>query len=137
MVNPIQAEFESLVVEKEALEVASWTKVLEEASAKDLEVERLPSKMVEKLVVMEAPSVFTRLNLMQEGEVLVVRKAMYGLVTSPRDWCTYRDTVLPGIKWQRTERGCHPQGWFEQTKEENLWRLMWKQSRGRNRNRKV
>ena len=47
VVNPIQAEFESLVVEKEALEVASWTKVLEEASAKDLEVERLPSKMVE------------------------------------------------------------------------------------------
>lgn len=128
--------------------MASWTEVLGEASAKGLEVECLPSKMVftrkppvgrqehasagttapsrarrciadgclvramirtaglqgwmiggtdvrtgflnapirdlKKLVVMEAPSVFTKMNLMEKGEVLVVRKAMYGLVTSLR-----------------------------------------------------
>lgn len=83
-----------------------------------------PIRDLKKLVVMEAPSVFTKMNLMEKGEVLVVRKAMYGLVTSLRDWCTYPDTVLLGIKWQRQERGHQLQGWFEQTKEESLWRLM-------------
>ena len=192
--EPIRAEFQSLVTEKQALEVATWATVLKEASSRGVEVERLPSKMVftrkapfgkrkaracicgnystmkdseevyaggadgcmvramiraaalsgwaiggtdvktaflnapirelEKMVVMEAPSVFSKLELMDRNAVLVVRKAMYGLVTSPRDWCVYRDTVLPGIQWRRKEQGDLLHGWFEQTKEENMWRLM-------------
>ena len=45
---PIRAEFQSLVTEKEALEVATWATVLKEASAKGVEVERLPSNGVHK-----------------------------------------------------------------------------------------
>lgn len=35
------------------------------------------------------------------GEVWLVRLAMYGLTTSPRDWSKHRDATLPSLSWVR------------------------------------
>ena len=76
-----------------------------------------------KLVAMEIPSVYKRLGLAKEGEVWLVKLAMYGLTTSPRDWSKHRDATLPCISWVRMKGERKLRGYFVKTQDENLWRL--------------
>ena len=75
------------------------------------------------MVAMEIPSVYKRLGLAREGEVWLVKLAMYGLTTSPRDWSQYRDRTLPMVSWVREREGRNVRGYFVKTADENLWRL--------------
>lgn len=56
-----------------------------------------PQREDGKLVGMEIPAVYRRLGLAREGDVWLVRLAMYGLTTSPRDWSQYRNLTLPTV----------------------------------------
>ena len=76
-----------------------------------------------KLVAMEIPHVYKRLGLAREGEVWLVKLAMYGLTTSPRDWSQYRDRTLPMVSWVRMKEDRKVRGHFVKTADENLWRL--------------
>ena len=57
----------------------------------------------------------------------LVRLAMYGLTTSPRDWSQYRDRTLPVVSWVRVRKENNQakrvRGHFIKTEDENLWRL--------------
>lgn len=75
------------------------------------------------LVAMEIPAVYRRLGLAKEGEVWLVKLAMYGRTTSPRDWSQYRDTKLPQMSWTRLKGDREVRGGFNKTADENLWRL--------------
>ena len=76
-----------------------------------------------KMVAMEIPSVYKRLGLARESEVWLVKLALYGLTTSPRDWSQYRDRTLPMVSWVREREGRNVRGYFVKTADENLWRL--------------
>ena len=80
-----------------------------------------------KLVAMEIPAVYRRMGLAKEGEVWLVRLAMYGLTTSPRDWSQYRDRTLPVVSWARVRmennQAKRVRGHFIKTEDENLWRI--------------
>ena len=76
-----------------------------------------------KLVAMEIPAVYRRLGLAKEGDVWLVKLAMYGLTTSPRDWSQYRDVTLPSISWARIRGDQKVRGNFHKTADENLRRL--------------
>ena len=76
-----------------------------------------------KLVSMEIPSVYKRLGLAKEEEVWLVRLAMYGLTTSPKDWSKHRDRTLLAVSWVRMRDDRKVLGHFHKTTDENLWRL--------------
>ena len=76
-----------------------------------------------KLVAMEIPNVYKRLGLAKEGEVWLVKLAMYGLTTSPRDWSKHRDLTLPSLSWVRVRGDRNVRGYFVKTADDNLWRL--------------
>eukprot|EP00438_Fugacium_kawagutii_P019078 Skav200865 [mRNA] locus=scaffold3214:128100:133379:+ [translate_table: standard] len=82
-----------------------------------------PKRDQTKLTAMEIPSIFKRCKLAEPDEVWLIDMAVYGLTTSPRDWSLHRDETLPTIKWQRQTSCGELQGYFQQTKDENLWRL--------------
>ena len=44
------------------------------------------------LIVVKPPHLLIQMGLMQHNHRWLVRKALYGLQTSPRDWSTYRDS---------------------------------------------
>ena len=98
----------------------SWS-----VAATDIRVAFLnaPRREDGKLVAMEIPQVYKRLGLAREGEVWLVKLAMYGLTTSPRDWSQYRDKTLPCISWVRMREDRKVRGYFVKTADENLWRL--------------
>eukprot|EP00913_Durusdinium_trenchii_P028163 g26406.t1 len=104
--------------------IKGWT-----IAATDIRVAFLnaPRRDDGKLVAMEIPSVYKRLGLAKDGEVWLVRLAMYGLTTSPRDWSQYRDRTLPAVSWVRVrEENNQPKrvrGRLVKTDDENLWRL--------------
>ena len=58
-----------------------------------------PRQDQSKLVTMTVPSIYVRLGMAAAGEVWVIDSAVYGLMTSPRDWADHRDLILPTIKW--------------------------------------
>ena len=72
---------------------------------------------------MEVPYVFKLLGLASSDEVWLIHVAMYGLQSSPRDWCIHRDQVIPALKWSRHRGGIQVNGVFQKTKDENVWRL--------------
>ena len=82
-----------------------------------------PRRSDRKLVAMEVPAVFRALGLAAEGELWLIRLAMYGLTTSPRDWSIYRDATIPVQSWTRTRQGVEVTGSFVKTPEANLWRI--------------
>ena len=69
-----------------------------------------------KLVAMEIPNVYNRLGLAREGEVCLVKLAMYGLTPSPRDWSQYRDRTLPAVSWIRMREDRKVRGNFVKTR---------------------
>ena len=42
--------------------------------------------------------------LQNPKELWLVKKALYGLVTSPRDWCDHRDGKIKNFRWHRRGR---------------------------------
>ena len=52
-------------------------------------------------------------------EYWLVKKALYGLVTSPRDWCVHRDQKIKDFKWE-TE---HTQYMMERTAQDDVWAI--------------
>lgn len=82
-----------------------------------------PRRDKHRLIAMEIPSVFRRLQLAESQDIWLVDKALYGLTTSPRDWGLHRDEVLPTVKWHRHREGRETFGSFKKTPDENVWRL--------------
>ena len=64
-----------------------------------------------------------KLGLAGPQDVWIIQKAVYGLTSSPRDWCIYRDEVVPTISWRRSKNGCELEGRFVKTPDDNMWRL--------------
>ena len=82
-----------------------------------------PKRDVSKLTAMEIPRVFRQLGLASPNDVWLIDKALYGLVTSPKDWGLHRDHTLPSISWSRLRDGIEFKGNFVKTSDENVWRL--------------
>ena len=72
---------------------------------------------------MEVPTVFRKLGLAGPDDVWIIQKAVYGLTSSPRDWCLYRDETLPTMSWRRNRQGQEVDGSFIRTPDDNVWRL--------------
>ena len=83
-----------------------------------------PKRNINKLTAMEVPYVFKKLGLAAAGDVWLIEKALYGLVASPRDWCIYRDEVLPTLRWTRSTDGEDYAGRFVHSGDDNMWRLV-------------
>ena len=83
-----------------------------------------PKRNVNQLTAMEVPYVFKKLGLASASDVWLIEKALYGLVASPRDWCIYRDEVLPTLRWTRSADGEDYVGRFAHSGDDNMWRLM-------------
>ena len=83
-----------------------------------------PKRDATKITAMEVPTIFKRLGLAGPEDIWLIEKALYGLVSSPRDWCVHRDEVVPSLRWTRTVGGTEMKGQFVHSKDENLWRLI-------------
>ena len=83
-----------------------------------------PKRDATRLTAMEIPAIFRHLGLAGAEDIWLIEKALYGLVSSPRDWCLHRDQVVPTLRWHRTVEGEAMEGRFVHSKDENLWRLM-------------
>ena len=82
-----------------------------------------PRRDNKRLIAMEIPSVFRKLQLAGHQHLWLVDKALYGLTTSPRDWGLHRDEVLPTVSWHRRREGRDVLGSFKKTSDENIWRI--------------
>lgn len=52
------------------------------------------------IVIVEPPRIFREAQVLQQpGELWLVRKALYGLATSPKDWCLHRDRCFREFSW--------------------------------------
>ena len=70
------------------------------------------------LVIVEPPRVFRDAQVLRHPEELwLVRKALYGLVTSPKDWCLHRDRCLREFRWE--ENGITYK--VEKTAQDDVW----------------
>ena len=82
-----------------------------------------PKRDETKITAMEVPTVFRKLGLSGSDDVWIIQKAVYGLTSSPRDWCLYRDETLPTMSWRRLREGHEVEGHFVRTPDDNGWRL--------------
>ena len=82
-----------------------------------------PRRDRRKLVAMEIPSVFRKLNLADKDHLWLIDKALYGLTTSPRDWTIHRDEIVPTVSWERERMGRTVYGSFKKTPDDNMWRI--------------
>ena len=71
------------------------------------------------LIVVKPPHLLIQMGLMQHNHRWLVRKALYGLQTSPRDWSTYRDQQLREVKVETPVKAMLCQS----ISDENLWLL--------------
>ena len=69
------------------------------------------------IVATEVPQVMRQLGFGTGQEVWLIVGALYGLVTSPRDWQKCRDEQLPQMTWIQNGEPCH----LAPTNESNLW----------------
>ena len=83
-----------------------------------------PKRDTTKITAMEVPTIFKHLGLADAEDVWIIEKALYGLVSSPRDWGIHRDEVLPTLRWNRKIGDVVLEGRFVHSKDENLWRLV-------------
>ena len=76
-----------------------------------------------KTTILVPPAILREAGLLREGggERWRVRKAMYGLVESPRDWSDHRDATLPLVRWKdpTTEKKYR----LKKTAENHLWSI--------------
>eukprot|EP00435_Cladocopium_sp_Y103_P063966 s1182_g25.t1 len=76
-----------------------------------------------KLITTTIPYIYVKLGIASHQDVWVCDAAMYGLVTSPRDWAEHRDQVIPGMVWQRDEGDRKWKGSFAKAVDQHLWHL--------------
>ena len=69
------------------------------------------------IVATEVPQVMRQLGFGTGQEVWLIVGALYGLVTSPRDWQKCRDEQLPRTTWIQNGEPCY----LAPTNESNLW----------------
>ena len=55
--------------------------------------------------------------LRDQKELWLVKKTLYGLVTSPRDWCDHRDGKIKNFQWLREGRPVRVQA----TPQADIW----------------
>lgn len=76
------------------------------------------------LVIVKPPRILVDAQLAQPGEHWVVSSAMYGLVTSPKDWSVYRDSELLKMRGDvTTAEGEQLSFGFQPLKDANLWAI--------------
>ena len=79
------------------------------------------------VVVVQPPRIFQEAGVLRDQkELWLVRKALYGLVTSPRDWCDHRDGKIRNFQWMREGRPVRVQG----TPQADLWLVQEQDDRG-------
>ena len=71
------------------------------------------------LVVVKPPHLLVQMGLLGHQHQWLVRKALYGLQTSPRDWSTHRNQMLRGVKVTQPIQALLVQS----ITDENLWLL--------------
>ena len=76
-----------------------------------------------KIIAMTIPYIYIKLGIATHQDVWLVDSAMYGLVTSPRDWSDHRDSVIPTMVWHREEGATKWKGSFHRAKDQHLWHL--------------
>ena len=70
------------------------------------------------VVVVQPPRIFQEAGVLQNPkELWLVKKALYGLVTSPRDWCDHRDGKIKNFQWERGGRPVRVQA----TPQADIW----------------
>ena len=71
-------------------------------------------------VIVEPPCIFKEAEVLRHPtEYWLVKKALYGLVTSPRDWCVHRDQKIKDFKWEIE----HTQYMMERTAQDDVWAI--------------
>ena len=71
-------------------------------------------------VIVEPPRIFKEAEVLRHPtEYWLVKKALYGLVTSPRDWCVHRDQKIKDFKWEIE----HTQYMMERTAQDDVWAI--------------
>eukprot|EP00435_Cladocopium_sp_Y103_P033382 s1981_g8.t1 len=76
-----------------------------------------------RLLAMEVPHIFKKLQLAGDDDVWIIERALYGLTSSPRDWSLHRDSTIPSIHWVRHHREQQVTGSFVKTPDDHVWRL--------------
>ena len=70
------------------------------------------------VVVVQPPRIFQEAGVLRDQkELWLVKKALYGLVTSPRDWCDHRDGKIRSFQWMREGRPVRVQA----TPQADIW----------------
>ena len=78
-------------------------------------------------VVVQPPRIFQEAGVLQDSkELWLVKKALYGLVTSPRDWCDHRDGKIKAFKWEKEGRQVRVQS----TPQADIWLLQELEAQG-------
>ena len=71
-------------------------------------------------VVVEPPRIFKEAEVLRHPtEYWLVKKALYGLVTSPRDWIVHRDEKIKTFKWEIEDT----QYMMEGTAQDDVWAI--------------
>ena len=76
-----------------------------------------------KLIGMSIPYIYIKLGVASHQDIWLVDAAMYGLVSSPRDWADHRDSVIPSMVWHREEAEKKWKGSFHRAADQHLWHL--------------
>ena len=76
-----------------------------------------------KLIAMSIPYIYVKLGIASHQDVWLVDAAMYGLVSSPRDWADHRDNTIPSMVWHREEAEKKWKGSFHRAADQHLWHL--------------
>ena len=82
------------------------------------------------LIVVKPPYFLIQLGLLKGSDRWVVRKALYGLQTSPRDWSVYRDKVLRSLRVEAPVAATLQQSrtddcmWFLRSEDGALWGIL-------------
>ena len=71
------------------------------------------------LIIVRPPFLLVQLGLLQSHHRWLVRRALYGLQTSPRDWAQHRDKILAGIRLKEAQQCALVQS----VTDESLWLL--------------
>ena len=69
-------------------------------------------------IIVQPPRIFQEAEVLTNPkELWLVKKALYGLVTSPRDWCDHRDGKIKEFRWNRRGRPVRVQA----TPQTDIW----------------
>lgn len=79
---------------------------------------QVPAGRKEDATIVMPPRLFVEWGIVPPDERWLVEGTLYGTVTAPKEWGTYRDEVLVALRW-----GPDREWRLEKTPEPNLWRM--------------